>query len=155
MIPLGSCTMKLNAAAEMEPISWPEFANIHPLVPENQAEGWHELIKDLSEWLVAITGYDAISLQPNSGATGEYAGLRAIRSFHEANGDHERDTVLIPLSAHGTNAASAALAGLKVAGVATAADGSIDVERPEGKDREVRSKGCRHHDYLPLHSRCV
>ena len=128
MIPLGSCTMKLNAAAEMEPISWPEFANIHPLVPEDQAVGWHELIKDLSEWLVAITGYDAISLQPNSGATGEYAGLRAIRSFHEANGDHERDTVLIPLSAHGTNAASAALAGLKVAGVATAADGSIDVD---------------------------
>lgn len=128
MIPLGSCTMKLNAAAEMEPISWPEFANIHPLVPEDQAEGWHGLIKDLSEWLVAITGYDAISLQPNSGATGEYAGLRAIRSFHEANGDHERDTVLIPLSAHGTNAASAALAGLKVAGVATAADGSIDVD---------------------------
>ena len=128
MIPLGSCTMKLNAAAEMEPISWPEFANIHPLVPEDQAEGWHELIKDLSDWLVAITGYDAVSLQPNSGATGEYAGLRAIRSFHEANGDHERDTVLIPLSAHGTNAASAALAGLKVAGVATAADGSIDVD---------------------------
>ena len=128
MIPLGSCTMKLNAAAEMEPISWPGFANIHPLVPEDQAEGWHELIKDLSDWLVAITGYDAISLQPNSGATGEYAGLRAIRSFHEANGDHERDTVLIPLSAHGTNAASAALAGLKVAGVATAADGSIDVD---------------------------
>ena len=133
MIPLGSCTMKLNAAAEMEPISWPEFANIHPLAPEDQAEGWHELIKDLSEWLVAITGYDAISLQPNSGATGEYAGLRAIRSFHEANGDHERDTVLIPLSAHGTNAASAALAGLKVAGVATAADGSIDVDDLKAK----------------------
>ena len=133
MIPLGSCTMKLNAAAEMEPISWPEFANIHPLVPEDQAEGWHELIKDLSEWLVAITGYDAISLQPNSGATGEYAGLRAIRSYHEANGDHERDTVLIPLSAHGTNAASAALAGLKVAGVATAADGSIDVDDLKAK----------------------
>lgn len=133
MIPLGSCTMKLNAAAEMEPISWPEFANIHPLVPEDQAEGWHELIKDLSEWLVAITGYDAISLQPNSGATGEYAGLRAIRSFHEANGDHERGTVLIPLSAHGTNAASAALAGLKVAGVATAADGSIDVDDLKAK----------------------
>ena len=133
MIPLGSCTMKLNAAAEMEPISWPGFANIHPLVPEDQAEGWHDLIKDLSEWLVAITGYDAISLQPNSGATGEYAGLRAIRSFHEANGDHERDTVLIPLSAHGTNAASAALAGLKVAGVATAADGSIDVDDLKAK----------------------
>ena len=133
MIPLGSCTMKLNAAAEMEPISWPEFANIHPLVPEDQAEGWHELIKDLTEWLVAITGYDAVSLQPNSGATGEYAGLRAIRSFHEANGAHERDTVLIPLSAHGTNAASAALAGLKVAGVATAADGSIDVDDLKAK----------------------
>ena len=133
MIPLGSCTMKLNAAAEMEPISWPGFANIHPLVPEDQAEGWHDLIKDLSDWLVAITGYDAVSLQPNSGATGEYAGLRAIRSFHEANGDHERDTVLIPLSAHGTNAASAALAGLKVAGVATAADGSIDVDDLKAK----------------------
>ena len=133
MIPLGSCTMKLNAAAEMEPISWPGFANIHPLVPEDQAEGWHELIKDLSDWLVAITGYDAVSLQPNSGATGEYAVLRAIRSFHEANGDHERDTVLIPLSAHGTNAASAALAGLKVAGVATAADGSIDVDDLKAK----------------------
>ncbi len=133
MIPLGSCTMKLNAAAEMEPISWPGFANIHPLVPEDQAEGWHELIKDLSDWLVAITGYDAVSLQPNSGATGEYAGLRAIRSFHEANGNHERDTVLIPLSAHGTNAASAALAGLKVAGVATAADGSIDVDDLKAK----------------------
>lgn len=128
MIPLGSCTMKLNAAAEMEPISWPGFANIHPLVPEDQAEGWHDLIKDLSDWLLAVTGYDQISLQPNSGATGEYAGLRAIRSFHEANGDHERDTILIPLSAHGTNAASAALAGLKVAGVATAEDGSIDVD---------------------------
>ena len=133
MIPLGSCTMKLNATAEMEPISWPGFANIHPLVPDDQAEGWHELIKDLSDWLVAITGYDAVSLQPNSGATGEYAGLRAIRSFHEANGDHERDTVLIPLSAHGTNAASAALAGLKVAGVATAADGSIDVDDLKAK----------------------
>ena len=128
MIPLGSCTMKLNAAAEMEPISWPEFANIHPLAPADQAQGWHKLIKELSDWLVAITGYDVVSLQPNSGATGEYGGLRAIRAYHEANGDHERDTVLIPLSAHGTNAASAALAGLKVAGVATASDGSIDVD---------------------------
>ena len=128
MIPLGSCTMKLNAAAEMEPISWPEFAGVHPLAPADQAQGWHELIRELSDWLVAITGYDAVSLQPNSGASGEYAGLRAIRSYHEANGDHQRNTVLIPLSAHGTNAASAALAGLKVAGVATASDGSIDVE---------------------------
>ena len=133
MIPLGSCTMKLNAAAEMEPISWPEFAGVHPLAPVDQAQGWHELIRELSDWLVAITGYDAVSLQPNSGASGEYAGLRAIRSYHEANGDHQRNTVLIPLSAHGTNAASAALAGLKVAGVATASDGSIDVEDLKAK----------------------
>ena len=133
MIPLGSCTMKLNAAAEIEPISWPEFAGVHPLAPADQAQGWHELIRELSDWLVAITGYDAVSLQPNSGASGEYAGLRAIRSYHEANGDHQRNTVLIPLSAHGTNAASAALAGLKVAGVATASDGSIDVEDLKAK----------------------
>ena len=133
MIPLGSCTMKLNAAAEMEPISWPEFAGVHPLAPADQAQGWHELIRELSDWLVSITGYDAVSLQPNSGASGEYAGLRAIRSYHEANGDHQRNTVLIPLSAHGTNAASAALAGLKVAGVATATDGSIDVEDLKAK----------------------
>ena len=133
MIPLGSCTMKLNAAAEMEPISWPEFAGVHPLAPADQAQGWHELIRELSDWLGAITGYDAGSLQPNSGASGEYAGLRAIRSYHEANGDHQRNTVLIPLSAHGTNAASAALAGLKVAGVATASDGSIDVEDLKAK----------------------
>ena len=140
MIPLGSCTMKLNAAAEMEPISWPEFANIHPLVPADQAQGWHKLIKELSDWLVAITGYDVVSLQPNSGATGEYGGLRAIRAYHEANGDHERDTVLIPLSAHGTNAASAALAGLKVAGVATASDGSIDVDDLKAKIEKYGDK---------------
>lgn len=127
MIPLGSCTMKLNAAAEMEPISWPEFAGIHPLAPEDQSRGWRALITELADWLAVITGYDTVSLQPNSGASGEYAGLRAIRAYHEANGDAQRDTVLIPLSAHGTNAASAALAGLKVAGVATASDGSIDV----------------------------
>ncbi|MDO4897789.1 MAG: aminomethyl-transferring glycine dehydrogenase [Rothia sp. (in: high G+C Gram-positive bacteria)] len=133
MIPLGSCTMKLNAAAEMEPISWPEFANIHPNVPADQAQGWKALIDELSSWLVEVTGYDAISLQPNSGASGEYAGLRAIRAYHEANGDTQRTVVLIPNSAHGTNAASAALAGLAVAGVATAADGSIDVEDLKAK----------------------
>ncbi len=133
MIPLGSCTMKLNAAAEMEPISWPEFAGIHPLAPAEQTKGWKALIDELSQWLVAITGYDAVSLQPNSGASGEYAGLRAIRAYHEANGDHQRNIVLIPLSAHGTNAASAALAGLNVAGVATADDGSIDVEDLKAK----------------------
>ena len=133
MIPLGSCTMKLNAAAEMEPISWPELAGIHPNVPADQAQGWKALIDELSNWLVEITGYDAISLQPNSGASGEYAGLRAIRAYHEANGDTQRTVVLIPNSAHGTNAASAALAGLGVAGVATAPDGSIDVEDLKAK----------------------
>ncbi|MEU4206926.1 aminomethyl-transferring glycine dehydrogenase [Rothia terrae] len=133
MIPLGSCTMKLNSAAEMEPISWPEFAAIHPLVPENQAKGWKLLIDELSGWLTEITGYDAISLQPNSGASGEYAGLRAIRAYHEDNGDTQRDIVLIPQSAHGTNAASAALAGLKVASVATASDGSVDVDDLKAK----------------------
>ena len=133
MIPLGSCTMKLNAASEMEPISWPEFATIHPLAPEEQTKGWRLLIDELSQWLVAITGYDAISLQPNSGASGEYAGLRAIRAYHESNGDTERDIVLIPMSAHGTNAASAALAGLSVAGVATAKDGAVDVDDLKAK----------------------
>ncbi|MFW0118449.1 aminomethyl-transferring glycine dehydrogenase [Rothia sp. P5764] len=133
MIPLGSCTMKLNAASEMEPISWPEFAGIHPNVPADQAAGWKALIEELSAWLLEITGYDAISLQPNSGASGEYAGLRAIRAYHEARGDTQRTVVLIPMSAHGTNAASAALAGLSVAGVATAPDGSIDVEDLKAK----------------------
>lgn len=133
MIPLGSCTMKLNAAAEMEPISWPEFAGIHPNVPADQARGWKALIEELSSWLTEITGYDAISLQPNSGASGEYAGLRAIRAYHEANGDTQRTVVLIPMSAHGTNAASAALAGLAVAGVATAPDGSVDIDDLKAK----------------------
>lgn len=133
MIPLGSCTMKLNAAAEMEPISWPQFASIHPNVPADQAKGWKALIDELSSWLLAVTGYDAISLQPNSGASGEYAGLRAIRAYHEDRGEAQRTVVLIPMSAHGTNAASAALAGLSVAGVATAPDGSIDVEDLKAK----------------------
>lgn len=133
MIPLGSCTMKLNAAAEMEPISWPEFASIHPLAPAEQTKGWQALIEELSDWLVNITGYDAISLQPNSGASGEYAGLRAIRAYHEDRGDDQRTIVLIPMSAHGTNAASAALAGLDVAGVATAEDGSVDIDDLKAK----------------------
>ena len=125
MIPLGSCTMKLNAASEMEPISWPEFANIHPLAPRDQAQGWLELIDDLQRWLTAITGYDAVSLQPNAGSQGEYAGLQAIRDYHRDRGEEDRDIVLIPASAHGTNAASAVMAGLQVVSVATAEDGSI------------------------------
>ena len=133
MIPLGSCTMKLNAAVSMEPITWPEFAGIHPMVPDDQAAGWLELIADLEERLALITGYAKVSVQPNAGSQGEFAGLLAIRRFHVANGDGERDIVLIPASAHGTNAASAALAGLKVVAVASADDGSIDLADLDAK----------------------
>ncbi|PTT69423.1 aminomethyl-transferring glycine dehydrogenase [Arthrobacter sp. HMWF013] len=126
MIPLGSCTMKLNATAEMEAISWPEFASIHPFAPESQTVGWRELITGLEADLAEITGYDQVSLQPNAGSQGELAGLLAIRGYHLANGDTQRNVCLIPASAHGTNAASAVLAGMKVVVVATAADGSID-----------------------------
>lgn len=127
MIPLGSCTMKLNAAVSMEPITWPGFAGVHPMAPEDQAAGWLELIADLEDRLAAITGYAKVSVQPNAGSQGEFAGLLAIRRFHVANGGGDRDIVLIPASAHGTNAASAALAGLKVVAVANADDGSIDL----------------------------
>lgn len=126
MIPLGSCTMKLNATAEMEAISWPEFASIHPLAPDSQTEGWRELIADLEADLTAITGYDQVSIQPNAGSQGELAGLLAIRGYHHSRGDQQRNVCLIPASAHGTNAASAVLAGMKVVVVATASDGTID-----------------------------
>ncbi|WP_410555287.1 aminomethyl-transferring glycine dehydrogenase [Arthrobacter globiformis] len=126
MIPLGSCTMKLNATAEMEAISWPEFASIHPFAPDSQTEGWRELIADLEAQLTEITGYDQVSIQPNAGSQGELAGLLAIRGYHRSRGDEQRNICLIPASAHGTNAASAVLAGMKVVVVATAADGTID-----------------------------
>ncbi|MGM7666460.1 aminomethyl-transferring glycine dehydrogenase [Microbacterium sp. A93] len=128
MIPLGSCTMKLNATAEMESISWPEFCSIHPFAPDHQTEGWRFLLGDLEEKLAEITGYAAVSVQPNAGSQGEYAGLLAIRRYHLDQGEGERDVCLIPASAHGTNAASAVLAGLKVVVVATASDGTIDSE---------------------------
>jgi len=114
MIPLGSCTMKLNATTEMEPITWNEFANIHPFSPTNQTSGYHKLIGELGNWLTEITGFDEISMQPNSGAQGEYTGLMVIRAFHKANGNNHRNICLIPASAHGTNPASAVIAGLKV-----------------------------------------
>ncbi|MEV5052219.1 aminomethyl-transferring glycine dehydrogenase [Arthrobacter sp. LAR12-1-1.1] len=126
MIPLGSCTMKLNATAEMEAISWPEFASIHPFAPDSQTEGWRELIEDLEAQLTEITGYDQVSIQPNAGSQGELAGLLAIRGYHHSRGDEQRNVCLIPASAHGTNAASAVLAGMKVVVVATASDGTID-----------------------------
>jgi glycine dehydrogenase len=127
MIPLGSCTMKLNAAAEMEPVSWPEFAHLHPFAPAAQTEGYRELIAGLEDALKEITGYDAVSLQPNAGSQGELAGLLAIRHYHASRGEPERDVCLIPESAHGTNAASAVLAGLRVVVVKCGSDGAIDV----------------------------
>lgn len=127
MIPLGSCTMKLNSAVSMEPITWPNFAGIHPHVPDEQAAGWLELIEDLETKLAKITGYAKVSVQPNSGAQGEFAGLLAIRRYHQSRGDDQRTIVLIPASAHGTNAASAALAGLTVVAVKNAEDGSVDL----------------------------
>ena len=128
MIPLGSCTMKLNPAAAMEPISWPEFADLHPFVPAEQAAGSIELIDQLADWLARVTGYAKVSVQPNAGSQGELAGLLAIRSYHRAQGHGERDVCLIPASAHGTNAASAALAGLRVVVVATHSSGEVDLD---------------------------
>jgi len=145
MIPLGSCTMKLNAAAEMEPITWPEFARQHPFAPASDTPGLRRLISDLETWLVAITGYDAVSLQPNAGSQGEYAGLLAIHHYHASRGEPHRDICLIPSSAHGTNAASAALAGMRVVVVACQDEpgrtGGVDLD-------DLRAKLSEHGDRL-------
>src|SRR2546429_7981730 len=127
MIPLGSCTMKLNASAEMFPISWPEFAKLHPFAPDDQTTGYVEMCQQLEDWLAEITGFAAVSLQPNAGSQGEYAGLLAIREYHASCGEAHRNVCLIPTSAHGTNPASAVMAGLKVVAVATLKDGDIDL----------------------------
>jgi glycine dehydrogenase len=137
MIPLGSCTMKLNAATEMMPLSWPEFSQIHPFAPADQVAGYTELIEDLAEKLCQITGYDAMSMQPNSGATGEYAGLLTIRAWHRSRGEGHRNICLIPVSAHGTNPASAQMAGMKVVAVKSAPNGDIDVEDFRRKAEEA------------------
>lgn len=128
MIPLGSCTMKLNATTEMEPITWPAFAGIHPFVPVEQADGYLAMIRQLEGWLATITGYHTVSIQPNAGSQGELSGLLAIRAFHRANGNTQRDVCLIPSSAHGTNAASAVMAGMRVVVVAAAEDGAVDLD---------------------------
>jgi glycine dehydrogenase len=128
MIPLGSCTMKLNAAVEMMPVTWPEFGGLHPFAPADQAEGYAQMLEDLTRKLCEITGYDAMSLQPNSGAQGEYAGLLTIAAYHRANGDDHRRVCLIPVSAHGTNPASAQMCGMKVVVVKAAENGDIDIE---------------------------
>ncbi len=139
MIPLGSCTMKLNSAVEMAAISWPGFATIHPFAPAEQTRGYREMIGQLEDWLAEITGYAAVSVQPNAGSRGEYAGLLAIRGYHRAQGEEQRDVCLIPASAHGTNAASAVLAGMKVVVVATSEDGEISME-------DLKDKLAKHGD---------
>ncbi len=141
MIPLGSCTMKLNATAEMLPLTWPEFSDLHPFAPVEQTLGYQEMIQDLSDKLCQITGYDAISMQPNSGAQGEYAGLLTIRAYHKARGEHHRDVCLIPTSAHGTNPASAQMVGMKVVVVKSADNGDIDVD-------DFRAKAEKYSDNL-------
>ncbi|WP_242453895.1 aminomethyl-transferring glycine dehydrogenase [Mycolicibacterium sp. P9-64] len=141
MIPLGSCTMKLNAAAEMESITWPEFANQHPFAPASDTPGLRNLISELETWLTQLTGYDSVSLQPNAGSQGEYAGLLAIHAYHESRGDSGRDVCLIPSSAHGTNAASAALAGMRVVVVACRDNGDVDLD-------DLRAKVSEHADRL-------
>jgi len=141
MIPLGSCTMKLNAAAEMIPVSWPEFARMHPFAPADQVKGYTAMLNELSQWLTECTGYDAMSLQPNSGAQGEYAGLMAIRRYHRARGEAHRNICLIPTSAHGTNPASAVMAGMKVVLVACDDNGNVDMQ-------DLKKKTESHSEYL-------
>ncbi|MFD3656900.1 aminomethyl-transferring glycine dehydrogenase [Streptomyces sp. NPDC058620] len=143
MIPLGSCTMKLNATTEMESITWPEFGALHPFAPAEQAQGFLTLIRELEERLAEVTGYDAVSIQPNAGSQGEFAGLLAVRAYHRANGDEQRTVCLIPSSAHGTNAASAVMAGMTVVVVKTADDGEVDIE-------DLRAKIEKHRDELAV-----
>jgi len=138
MIPLGSCTMKLNAASQMFPVSWPEFNALHPFAPANQTQGYLELFRQLETWLAEITGFAAVSLQPNAGSQGEYAGLLVIRAYHESRGDQQRNVCLIPTSAHGTNPASAVMAGMRVVPVTCDKDGNIDVADLRAKANEHR-----------------
>ena len=139
MIPLGSCTMKLNATSEMIPVTWPEFNSIHPFGPADQAAGYAQLIKSLSDWLISVTGYDAVSLQPNAGSQGEFAGLLAIRNYLDSKGESARDICLIPSSAHGTNAASAVMAGMKVIVIACDDNGNVSLEDLTAKIDQYKS----------------
>ncbi|WP_342349091.1 aminomethyl-transferring glycine dehydrogenase [uncultured Nitrospira sp.] len=141
MIPLGSCTMKLNATTEMVPVTWPEFSRLHPFAPSDQAQGYQSLFQQLEAWLAEITGFEAVSLQPNAGSQGEYAGLMVIRAFQEERGQEARNICLIPVSAHGTNPASAVIAGLKVVPVACDSHGNIDIQ-------DLEAKSAQYHDTL-------
>jgi glycine dehydrogenase len=138
MIPLGSCTMKLNAASTLLPLSWPEWGGLHPFAPVEQTEGYQEVFRQLSDALAKATGFTAVSLQPNSGAQGEYAGLLVIRAYHEARGDHQRNIALIPSSAHGTNPASAVMAGMQVVVVKADEEGHVDVADLKAKAEQYK-----------------
>ena len=141
MIPLGSCTMKLNATTEMVPVTWPEFSRLHPFAPIDQTQGYQMLFQQLEAWLADITGFSAVSLQPNAGSQGEYAGLMVIRAYQDQRGQGQRNICLIPVSAHGTNPASAVIAGLKVVSVACDSHGNIDIQ-------DLEAKATQYHDTL-------
>ena len=147
MIPLGSCTMKLNATAEMIPITWPEVNRMHPFAPLDQAKGYAELITSLEDILCEITGFPGMSLQPNSGASGEYAGLRSIRAYQASKGEGARDVCLIPVSAHGTNPASAAMAGMRIVAIGCDDEGNVDMA-------DLKAKAAKHADKVwhPTHT---
>ena len=153
MIALGSCTMKLNAASEMLPLSWPEFSRIHPFVPREQARGYHRLFQDLEAWLAEITGFAAVSLQPNAGSQGEYAGLLAIRAYHESRGEGHRRVCLIPTSAHGTNPASAAMSGLQGGRCGVRCPGQHRLGRSPRQGRGARPRAGRADGDLPVDPR--
>ena len=153
MIPLGSCTMKLNATAEMVPVTWPELSRLHPFAPLRQTRGWQTLFQQLEDWLAEITGFAAISLQPNAGSQGEYAGLLVIRAWHLNRGEGHRNVCLIPTSAHGTNPASAVMAGFKVVAVACDTEGNIDLADLRAKAEAHTRESGRADGHLPLHPR--
>ena len=155
MIPLGSCTMKLNATSEMIPITWPEFADVHPFAPADQLAGYAELDGQLRDWLCQATGYAGVSLQPNAGSQGEYAGLLAIRAFHASRGEAHRRICLIPESAHGTNPASAQMAGLEVVVTKCDAEGNVDLADLAAKCDAARREPRRDDDHLPVDLRRV
>ena len=153
MIPLGSCTMKLNATSEMLPLSWPEFSRIHPFAPADQTKGYALLCAQLEKWLAEITGFAAVSLEPNAGSQGEYAGLLVIQKYHESRGEGHRRICLIPVSAHGTNPASAVMAGMEVVPVNCAANGDVDLARFARQSCPTRRRPFRAHGHLPEHPR--
>ncbi len=154
MIPLGSCTMKLNAATELIPVSWPQFSKIHPFAPASQTEGYDVIIKELENLLCMITGFNACSLQPNSGAQGEFAGLMAIRRYHQSKNESNRNVILIPVSAHGTNPASAVMAGFKVVVTKCDAEGNIDIEDLRAQAEKNKDSLAGSDGNLSFHSWC-